>query len=143
MTTSRSSSSMPARRRRNDPAESGISLIEVMVAVVVITVGILALGAAIPTGIHKVTDSESDTRASAFGSERCEQLLITPYDHEDLAAGPHEDDQNPHNGLYDVLWSVEDNQPVTDCKRVTVTVERASSSKVLARLVIVVPKSGA
>jgi type IV pilus modification protein PilV len=126
---------------RDRRAEAGITLIEVLVAVVVITVGVLALGAVIPTGIHRVTDSESETRASALGSERSEQLLITPYDHEDLDAGAHADDANPHDGLFNVLWNVEVDQPVTDCKRVTVTVQRASNNRVLSKLVIVIPRS--
>jgi type IV pilus modification protein PilV len=121
--------------------EAGLTLIEVLVAVVVFTVGALALVALVPTGMKKVTNSEADTRASALAAERCEQLLITPYDHSDLDAGNHQDDTNPHDGLYDVLWTVEEDQPVTECKRVTVTVERASSTKVLARLMIVVPHS--
>lgn len=131
---------MPRPRRTFGP-EAGVTLIEVVVAVVVITVGVLALGAAIPTGIHKVTDSESETRGSGLASERSEKLLITPYDHEDLDAGAHTDDTNPHDGLYNVAWNVEVDQPVTDCKRVTVTVSRASNGRSLSKIVIVVPRS--
>jgi type IV pilus assembly protein PilV len=136
MTTVRSSRSQACRH-----PESGISLVEVMVAVVVITVGILALGAVIPTGINRVTDSESETKASALCAERCEALLITPYDHEDLDVGAHASDQNPVVGLYNVEWTVEVDQPVVDCKRITVTVERAANNLQLSRLVIVVPRS--
>lgn len=121
--------------------EAGLTLIEVLVAVVVFTVGALALVALVPTGMKKVTSSESDTRASALAAERSEQLLITPFDDPDLDSGAHTSDQNPHDGKYDVKWSVEDNQPVTECKRVTVTVHRAVNNKVLAKLVLVVPHS--
>lgn len=134
---------MSARRAsRASRDEAGLTLIEVVIAVLVITIGVLALAAVIPTGIHRVTDSEAQTRASALGSERVEQLLITPYDHEDLDAGSHHDPENPRDGLYDVDWSVELEQPVEDCKRVTVTVRRASTSASLGQLVIVVPRSG-
>ena len=136
MTTARSPRP-PACRR----PESGISLVEVMVAVIVITVGILALGAVIPTGVNRVTDSESETKASALCSDRCEALLITPYDDEDLDVGAHTFGGNPVNGLYDVEWTVEVDQPVPDCKRVTVTVDRAANNLRLSRLVIVVPRS--
>lgn len=142
MTASRPTLSSAARRPgRRLGAESGISLIEVMVAVVVITVGVLALGAVIPTGIHKVTDSETDTRASALASDRCEQLLVTPFDDGDLDAGTHQDSSNPHDNLYNVSWIVEDDQPAPDCKRITVNVVRVTGGRNLSKLVIVVPKS--
>jgi prepilin-type N-terminal cleavage/methylation domain-containing protein len=135
----RAPQSSPAPRRRS--SEAGLTLIEVLVAVVVFTVGALSLVALIPTGMSKVTNSEADTRASALAAERSEQLLITPYEDPDLDAGLHLDDQNPHDGMYNVKWNVEVDEPVTECKRVTVTVHRSTNDKRLSRLVIVVPHS--
>jgi len=114
----------------------------VLVAVVVFTVGALGLGAVIPMGVNRVSDSASDTRASALAASRCETILETPYDDPDLDPGNHVDPANPYEGLYNVEWNVEDNQPLTACKRVTVVVRHSSRNNTLGRLVVVVPRSG-
>ena len=122
--------------------ESGLTLAEVLVAMVVFTVGALGLGAVIPMGMNRVTDSASDTRASALAANRCENILETPYDDPDLDPGTHVDPANPYEGLYNIEWTVEENQPLDACKRVTVVVRHSSRNNTMGRLVVVVPRSG-
>jgi type IV pilus modification protein PilV len=135
-------SSIATTRTASLGAERGISMVEVLIAVLVFTVGALGLAAVVPIGLNKVTDSAADTRASELASDRCEQLLATPYADETLDAGAHEDDANPHDGLYDVAWNVEEDQPRAGCKRITVTVNRTGTSRTLVRLMVVNSDAG-
>jgi hypothetical protein len=87
--------------------------------------------------------SGSQTRSSSIASEAAEELLTVPYGHGDLTAGTHDDPANPHDGIYYVRWVVEDNVPIANCKRVTVTVaRRAVTAPPEVKLVVVTPESG-
>ncbi|HUK62198.1 MAG TPA: prepilin-type N-terminal cleavage/methylation domain-containing protein, partial [Dongiaceae bacterium] len=102
--------------------ERGFGLIELLMALVVLSIGVLALSAAIPLGLNRIGASHEHTEASELASECAEQLLDTPYFDDDLEAGDHTDPGNPHLNNYYVLWTVEDDQPMVDCKRVTITI---------------------
>jgi type IV pilus assembly protein PilV len=131
----------PNTRRRSRAA--GFTLIEVMVALVIISVGLMGLVALIPLGSRQVASTTQRSRASQLAASRAERLLITPYADEDLDPGSHTDDENPLEGEYWVTWVVEDNQPITGCKRVVVrTSVRSASAPALSNVVIVVPRSG-
>ncbi|MBI5709081.1 MAG: prepilin-type N-terminal cleavage/methylation domain-containing protein [Candidatus Eisenbacteria bacterium] len=133
--------SVPRAPRR--PAAAGFTLIELSVAIVVFAVGALALAALIPLGSNRQTQGGELTRASSLAARCCETLLTTPYDDPDLDPGTHDDLANPYLRRYYVHWSVEADQPITACKRITVTVTRpASTSPALVRIVIVSPQSG-
>jgi len=71
------------RIRPQDP-ESGLTLLEVMVAVVVLTVGILALNAMQVSAIRVNSAAGNLTKAVSVGQEKLESLLGLPYDHEAL-----------------------------------------------------------
>lgn len=124
-------------------AARGFTLIEMLVALIVFAVGALALAVCIPLGTNRIGKSGQQTRASALVSERAEQLLVTPFDHGDLTAGTHDDPANPQDGVYYVRWIVEDDQPITKCKRITVIVARDGTSNAPeAQVVVVNPESG-
>jgi len=66
-----------------------------------------------------------------------------PYGNSTISSGTHNDPANPHDGLYYTRWVVEDDQPLTSCKRITITVARgAVANTPVVRLVIVTPQSG-
>jgi len=128
-------------RRRSSAA--GFTLIEVMVALVIISVGLMTLVGLIPLGSRQVASTTQRSRASQLASSRAERLLITPYSDEDLVPGSHSDDENPLEGEYWVTWVVEDDQPIAGCKRVVVrTSARSAGAPSLSNVVIVVPRSG-
>jgi prepilin-type N-terminal cleavage/methylation domain-containing protein len=132
----------PTRRCPAAPA-AGFTLIEVLIAIVVFAIGLLAMSMVVPLGTGRVTAAGQQTRAGALVAESAEELLTLPYDHDDLTAGTHDDDANPHDGQYFVRWTVEEDQPVADCKRVTVRAARGSAAgPAEAQVVIVAPRSG-
>jgi prepilin-type N-terminal cleavage/methylation domain-containing protein len=127
----------PARR------DLGFTLIEVMIALIIFATGMLALAMCVPAATKRIMKSGSQTRSSSIASEAAEELLTVPYGHGDLTAGTHDDPANPHDGIYYVRWVVEDNVPIANCKRVTVTVaRRAVTAPPEVKLVVVTPESG-
>ena len=128
---------------RRSRSNAGFSLVEVLIALIVFAIGVLGLALVIPTGTNRVGKAGQQTRASQIAAMRAEQLLTTPYSDSDLDAGTHTDSSNPIDGYYYVEWSVTDDQPITACKRITVTVRRVSiTSPIEAQVVIVAPQSG-
>ena len=139
-----SSSNFPRRRAGAGLRdERGVSLLEVLCAILVFTVGVLGIASVIPTGMKKVTNSAGDTHASELASQTAEQILVTPYDDPELDSGSHNDPNNPRDSYYNVSWSVDVDQPLTSCKRVTITVTRTGSSTVRAKVVVVVAQAQA
>lgn len=131
-------------RSRESGRGAGFGLIELLVALAVLSIGIISLAVVVPLGLNRVGDAGQHTRASELASQCAEQLLATPYQDEDLDPGPHVDPESPQAGVYHVKWSVENDQPIAACKRVTITVHRPSASAPpSARLMIVVARAGA
>jgi type IV pilus assembly protein PilV len=117
--------------------EAGLTLVEILIAIMIFAVGVLGIAIVFPQGMNRVTDATGDTRASELASERCELVLGTPYDDVTLEAGAHSDPDNPRDGLYNVSWNVEVDQPLAACKRVTVSVTRPGEARPRARLMVV------
>ena len=122
---------------------AGFTLIEVLVALVIFAIGIMALMLCVPMASKRVMKAGAQTRASSLASETAEELLTVPYGDGSLTAGTHDDPANPHDGLYYTRWIVEDDAPRAGCKRITVKVSRrAVTAPPEARIVIVTPQSG-
>ena len=122
---------------------AGFALIELMIALVVLSVGILVLAGLMPLGTKKMASSAARTRASELAATCAERLLSTPYADDDLTAGTHTDAANPYPGNFYVSWVVEDDQPITACKRITVyTHWPTAASSLVTRLVFLTPQTG-
>ena len=123
--------------------QAGFTLIEIMFAMVIFGIGVMALMACVPMASKRIMSSGAQTRASSLAAETAEHLLTVPYGNSVITAGTHDDAANPHDGLYYTRWVVEDDTPISSCKRITVTVARgAASNAPQARVVIVSPRSG-
>lgn len=83
------------------PAEAGFSLIELMVALVILTVGVLGLAAVTAFTVQNVTAAELDTARGQALQTVVERLRALPYD--SLRSG------DAVVGDYKVTWSVTDN----------------------------------
>ena len=143
MTFSPSASHAAVPAARPARTQAGFTLIEIMFAMVIFSIGVLALMACIPMASKGVMKSGAQTRAASIASEAAENLLTVPYGNATLTSGTHNDPANPHDGLYYTRWVVEDDQPLTSCKRITITVARgAVANTPVVTLVVVTPQSG-
>ena len=107
--------------------ESGFSLIEVLIAMVILAVGLLGTAALQISSMRGNSFAGNITEANAYAQEKMEDLLALPYDHDDLA-----DDEpavatvtthvhpNPPPG-YAITWEVDVDNPIPDTKQITVT----------------------
>jgi prepilin-type N-terminal cleavage/methylation domain-containing protein len=121
----------------------GFTLIEIIFAMAVFAVGVLALAAVIPLGVKKNSSSAQQSRASELAASRAEQLLQAPFSEPDMAVGTHDDPNNPYLGQYYVRWTVEDDQPAPRCKRIAIVVNRPTlTSPTIARLLVVSSDAG-
>ena len=115
----------------------GYTIIEVMIAIAIFSIGILSAWALQHSSIRGNTSARNLTVAAACASDRLEQLIQLPYAHADLASGTHSPAQNTDgidnnfNGEIDepaesgplkITWLVTDNSPIPQTKTLRVDV---------------------
>lgn len=112
------------------PSTGGFTLLEVMIALVVLSVGLLGLAALQLVAVKGNSFSSEMTYATMLAQQHAEILKGLPYTDSNLAAA---DEQNPHTAIgsskgvqYSVRWTVTDNTPDTDMKTVNLTVQWTS-----------------
>ena len=99
--------------------ESGFSLIEVLIALVLFAVGALSVGAMQIGSIKGNSFSQEVTQATVLSQEKLEELRKTDFDDSDLSAGHHDEGTLNGSGFsrsYDVVSTS------ATLKAVTVTV---------------------
>jgi type IV pilus assembly protein PilV len=103
--------------------QEGFTLIEVLIAMAIFAVGILALAGLQVTYIGGNASAQMQTEATALGAQVIEHLKSLPFDAAELdsAANPHQPPAGG-SGPYDVRWTVADNTPVNNAKTIAVTV---------------------
>jgi len=105
--------------RRTD----GFTLIEVLVALIVVGIGALALAAIFPAATGDIGVAQRRTRAAEYLQEGVERLTSLSYDDPLLTPWVrHEDRGNPLPGGYERRWTVTPDYPIAGCKRITVEV---------------------
>ncbi len=117
-----------ARKRGLHASNRGFTLVEMMVALVLFGVGMMALAQTLPQGLSVRDKARRMTVATTMAQEGVERLRDLPFNHADLAGGNHADPANPVDGAYLRRWAVQIDTPVTDMKRVTVTVTFPTAS---------------
>lgn len=103
-------------------SQEGIGLIEVIVAMLIFGIGITAAMRTLPQSNRATTRSRNLTTATNLAQEKIEELMGSRFNDPDMAAGNHVDPLNPLNTIFTREWTVTDNTPVPDMKRVDVTV---------------------
>ena len=101
--------------------EGGFTLVEMLIAVSILSAGLLALGSMQVSAISGSAYSASVTERSTLAADRLEKLLALPYTHADLSSGAHAD-PNPPTGRT-VRWNIVDNAPLVNTKTITLTVQ--------------------
>ena len=70
-------------------SESGISLLELLIALVVLSIGVLSLSQLFPAGSRSQVQSRLRTEASQYSREKIEQLEVLSWTDTALTAGRH------------------------------------------------------
>jgi len=111
--------------------EKGMTMVELLVVCVVISIAFMGLVAIFPLGMQNVNESRMRTVATDLAQERMEELLDLRTNDADLNAGDHSDPDNPVRSTFNRFWTVTDNTPVQDMKQieVRVTYPRGSTSR--------------
>lgn len=95
----------------------GFSLIEVMVAMVILGIGLLGVAQMIPMAMAGVTQAGVRTRAVQAAQEQLDDLRSTDFSDAALQAGTYSETQ----GNYTLDWVITDDDPVARTKRIDVT----------------------
>ena len=103
-------------------------MIEILVAISIFAIGMLAVASMQVSGIHGNATANALTGAAAWAADRVESLLVRPYDHIDLdPAG------NPHSGgtegRYTISWNVTENDMMPNTKTIMVNVSYSDKGK--------------
>lgn len=106
-----------------NPRERGVSVIELMVALVVLAVGILAVGQLFPAGTRAQQKDKMFTTANLLANEHLENLRAMDWAAAGMAAGTHGPDSVGTNNQYVRTYTVATlPSPLNEVKRVDVTV---------------------
>lgn len=109
-----------------NPDERGFTLIEVLFAMTIFTIGVLALAGLQARYISGNAAARMQTEATALAAAYLERLRALPYAHPELrAAAVHRDRRGP----YRVAWTVVENDLLSGTKtlHITVTPDRVRS----------------
>jgi prepilin-type N-terminal cleavage/methylation domain-containing protein len=108
---------------RTHTRERGATLIEVMIALVVLTVGILAVAQLFPVGSGRQARDRMLTTANYLAVQKVEQLTRLTWNDADLAVGTHGPETVGETGRFSRRWIVESMPaPLTNLRKVTVEV---------------------
>lgn len=99
--------------------QDGFSLIELLVAITIFAVGLLAVAGMQTTSVIGNFTSRAVTEGTEFGLGKVEELLSLPYDHTDLANGAH---AAVVDGIYSYTWTVTENDRLSNTKTILVNV---------------------
>jgi Tfp pilus assembly protein PilV len=102
--------------------QEGASVVEIMVALVIFGIGVVAALRMLPESSARTTGSRNRTIAVNLAQEKIEELMAEGFKDAELTAGDHDDPGNPLNNHFNRSWSITDDTPVVDMKLISVTV---------------------
>ena len=109
-------------------SDSGVTLIEILIAVTILAIGLLGVAGLQVTAIKGNSHGNTISQATAIAEEQVE--TIRNMDYSEVTFDPNPLIENNIDGtIYTRTTEVEDNTPLTDLKRVTVTVSWSAGNK--------------
>ena len=120
--------------------DAGFTLVEVLIALIVLTVGLLAVGRMFPMGSSAQEQDRLLTAANNFAQEKLEDLSVCSWNDTALGAGRHPtgsaNEVLGSNGQWQRSYTVTlMNAPLDNLKKVDVTVTYQGASLTAARSV--------
>ena len=113
-------------------ADGGFSLIEVLLALAIFSIGILAVGGMQIRSINLNAAARIQSEETTAAADWMERLMKMPYDHDMLepSGNPHEVDDGP----YRISWTVAEDDPINDIKTIALSVTSGNPNGKLVRL---------
>ncbi len=95
--------------------ESGFTLLEVIIAISILTIGMLAVASMQAAALRGDSFAYSRTEASTWAQDKMEDLMADPYTTAGNGTEPH--------GNFDINWTVAPHPTVANVSTIRVTVE--------------------
>jgi len=122
-------------KKRSAGNENGFTMIEILIAISIFAIGMLAVASMQISGIHGNATANTVTNASAWAADRVETLLGLDYDNpffnNDPAAEPAGTDYSAGTlgGRYTIGWNVQTGAVLPNTKTITVSVSYTNRGK--------------
>ena len=109
----------------------GFTIIEVMIAIAVLTIGLLAIGSVQISSINGNNTGKMTSQAATFAADQLERLLALDFDDSDLDVGAY----NRQEGSYSIDWTIA-NAATANTRLITVTVTSDNLAMVGRQIVL-------
>ena len=119
----------------------GFTVVESLMALVVLSIGLLSFAATIPMMKKDLVDSDHLTRSVFLAQQSAEWLHGLTFEDPLLDEGNHEDPNYAVAG-YTRSWAVQNDDPVPNVKKVTVTVARIGDADESATMIFLHAEAG-
>jgi len=106
---------------RRSKKDEGFTLIEVIVAISIFAIGLLAVAAMQTSAIRVNSSAARLTELNTWGMDKLEQLMALPYTDPQLQAAGSPFQETTSDG-YNVTWNVINNSPVQNSTLIRITV---------------------